>query len=168
MVKTNYNTLNSTANRLATAALDEIINRHKSQPNGDGDYIIAVCMQPTDRLVTILLAIWKAGAAYLPLDPTFPANRIEHILDEARPVLVIHEDYENVAVFGETPAVSFADLRKKASELSNANILPDQMLGAGNNELALVLYTSGSTGVPKGNYVRKLLSMRCSRRLRRR
>ncbi|KAL9694360.1 hypothetical protein quinque_013645 [Culex quinquefasciatus] len=147
-IKTNYNVLNSTANRLARAAIDEIAG--KSEPNGDGDYIIAVCMQPSDRLVTTLLAIWKAGAAYLPLDPTFPANRIEHILKESRPVLVIHEDYENLTVFGETPAVAYADLRQKASPLSNANLLPEQMLGAGDNALALVLYTSGSTGVPKG------------------
>lgn len=150
LTKTNYNVLNSTANRVAAAAIDDIVNCHKSQPNRDGDYIIAVCMQPSDRLVTTLLAIWKAGAAYLPLDPTFPPNRIEHILNEAQPVLVIHEDYENVAVFGATPAVSYNDLRKKASDISNANILPQQMLGAGMNELALVLYTSGSTGVPKG------------------
>ncbi|XP_055633046.1 beta-alanyl-bioamine nonribosomal peptide synthetase ebony [Toxorhynchites rutilus septentrionalis] len=149
-LKTNYHVLNSTANRLAAAAIDEISNHHKSQPNRDGDYIIAVCMHPSDRLVTMLLSIWKAGAAYLPLDPTFPPNRIEHILGEARPLLVVYEDYENVAVFGETPAISYADLREKASGLSNANILPEQMLGAGNNELALVLYTSGSTGVPKG------------------
>lgn len=149
-IKTNYNVLNSTANRLARAAIDEIAG--KSEPNGDGDFIIAVCMQPTDRLVTTLLAIWKAGAAYLPLDPTFPPNRIEHILKEARPVLVIHEDYDNLAVFGDTPAVAYADLRQKASTLSNANILPEQMLGAGDNALALVLYTSGSTGVPKGRH----------------
>lgn len=148
--KTSYNVLNSTANRLAVAAIDEITNRSKSQPNGDGDFIIAVCMQPTDRLVTTLLAIWKAGAAYLPLDPTFPANRIEHILTEARPVLVIYEDFEDLAVFGDTPAVSYAELRQRATQQSNANVLPEQMLGTGHNQLALVLYTSGSTGVPKG------------------
>ncbi|XP_058813264.1 beta-alanyl-bioamine nonribosomal peptide synthetase ebony [Topomyia yanbarensis] len=149
-IKTNYNVLNSTANRLAVAAIDEISKRGKPQPNGDGDYIIAVCMHPTDRLVSTLLAIWKAGAAYLPLDPTFPPNRIEHILKESQPALVIYEDYDNVAVFGDTPAVWYPTLRKKASDMSNGNILPAQMLGAGNNELALVLYTSGSTGVPKG------------------
>ncbi|XP_053698599.1 linear gramicidin synthase subunit C [Sabethes cyaneus] len=149
-IKTNYNVLNSTANRLAAAALEEILQRHKSKPNRDGDFIVAVCMHPTDRLVSTLLAIWKAGAAYLPLDPTFPANRIEHILKEAQPVLVIHEDYSNVTVFGKTPAVAYTELRRNASDLSNANILPEQMLGSGKNELALVLYTSGSTGVPKG------------------
>ncbi|XP_055585866.1 beta-alanyl-bioamine nonribosomal peptide synthetase ebony [Uranotaenia lowii] len=151
-LKTNYNVLNSTANRLAVAAIDEINIRNRCQPNSDGDYIVAVCMHPSDKLVTTLLAIWKAGAAYLPLDPSFPTNRIEHILQEARPVLVIYDDsYQaSASVFGDTPAVSFGELRQKASPLSNANVQPEQMLGAGNNRLGLVLYTSGSTGVPKG------------------
>lgn len=54
--------------------------------------MIAVCMSPSDHLVATLLAIWKAGAAYLPLDVTFPLNRIEHIVKESKPVLVIHDD----------------------------------------------------------------------------
>ncbi|XP_041783947.1 mycosubtilin synthase subunit C [Anopheles merus] len=150
-VQINYHALNSTANRLATAMLHRIKEQARSQPNTDGDYIVAVCMHPTDRLVTTLLAIWKAGAAYLPIDPTFPPNRIQHILGEAKPALVVYDaDYDNAAIFGKTPAVSYAELRKRASDLSNANIRPEAMLGKGEAQLALVLYTSGSTGVPKG------------------
>ncbi|XP_058061317.1 beta-alanyl-bioamine nonribosomal peptide synthetase ebony [Anopheles bellator] len=146
-----YNVLNSTANRLAAATLQRVKDHFRSPPNGDGDSIVAVCMHPTDRLVTMLLAIWKAGGAYLPIDPTFPANRIQHILAEARPVLVVYDDdYDNAAIFGRTPAISYAELRKRASDMSNANVRPEAMLGAGANQLALVLYTSGSTGVPKG------------------
>uniref|UniRef100_A0A182JJ91 AMP-dependent synthetase/ligase domain-containing protein n=1 Tax=Anopheles atroparvus TaxID=41427 RepID=A0A182JJ91_ANOAO len=147
----NYNVLNSTANRLAAAALNRIKDHFRSQPNNDGDHIVAVCMHPTDRLVTMLLAIWKAGAAYLPIDPTFPPNRIQHILGEAKPVLVVYDDdYDNAAIFGKTPAISYAELRKRACDMSNANIRPEAMLGHGESQLALVLYTSGSTGVPKG------------------
>uniref|UniRef100_A0A182PEH7 AMP-dependent synthetase/ligase domain-containing protein n=1 Tax=Anopheles epiroticus TaxID=199890 RepID=A0A182PEH7_9DIPT len=150
-VQRNYNELNSTANRLATAMLNRIKDHFRSQPNTDGDYIVAVCLHPTDRLVTTLLAIWKAGAAYLPIDPTFPPNRIQHILGEAKPALVVYDDdYDNAAIFGKTPAISYAELRKRASDLSNANIRPEAMLGKGDSQLALVLYTSGSTGVPKG------------------
>uniref|UniRef100_A0A182S6R2 AMP-dependent synthetase/ligase domain-containing protein n=1 Tax=Anopheles maculatus TaxID=74869 RepID=A0A182S6R2_9DIPT len=150
-VKINYNVLNSTANRLASAMLNRIKDHFRSPPNTDGDYIVAVCMHPTDRLVTTLLAIWKAGAAYLPIDPTFPPNRIQHILGEAKPALVVYDDdYDNAAIFGKTPAISYAELRKRASDLSNANIRPEAMLGKGDAQLGLVLYTSGSTGVPKG------------------
>jgi acyl-coenzyme A synthetase/AMP-(fatty) acid ligase len=58
--KTNYNTLNSSANRIASALLD-IIKSKNLQPNNDGDWIVAVCMKPTDNLVSTLLAIWKCG-----------------------------------------------------------------------------------------------------------
>lgn len=58
--KTNYNTLNSSANRIASALLDNIKSKNL-QANGDGDWIVAVCMKPTDDLVTCLLAIWKCG-----------------------------------------------------------------------------------------------------------
>lgn len=57
---TNYNTLNSSSNRIASALLD-IIKSKSLQANGDGDFIVAVCMKPSDHLVTSLLAIWKCG-----------------------------------------------------------------------------------------------------------
>lgn len=57
---TNYNTLNSTSNRIASTLLD-VIRAKNLQANGDGDWIIAVCMQPSDNLVASLLAIWKCG-----------------------------------------------------------------------------------------------------------
>lgn len=58
--QTNYNSLNSSANRIASALLD-IIKTKDLQSNGDGDWIVAVCMKPSDHLVTALLAIWKCG-----------------------------------------------------------------------------------------------------------
>lgn len=58
--RTNYNTLNSSANRIASALL-EVIKSKNLKANNDGDWIIAVCMKPTDNLVTSLLAIWKCG-----------------------------------------------------------------------------------------------------------
>ena len=57
--------------------------------NVDGDIIISVCMKPSIDLIVTLLAIWKMGAAYLPLDVDFPKNRIKHILDESKPVMTI-------------------------------------------------------------------------------
>lgn len=57
---TNYNTLNSTSNRIASALLEKI-QSNKLTPNTDGDWIICVCMKPSDNLVTVLLSIWKCG-----------------------------------------------------------------------------------------------------------
>jgi len=57
--------------------------------NDDGDFIVAVQLPPGDGLIATLLAIWKAGAAYLPLDVAAPLHRIKHVMDEAKPCLVI-------------------------------------------------------------------------------
>lgn len=145
--ETTYNALHSRTNRLARAI---VARAKKWQPNTDGDFVVAVCMPPSDRLVACLLAIWKAGAAYLPLDVTFPPNRIEHIMNEARPVLVVYSDYDGVENFHGTPAVSYENLEAIAMECSNANVDGNETLGGQSNELAIVLYTSGSSGIPKG------------------
>lgn len=85
-----YHFLNSFTNRLASAIVKELGSA--ACPNQDGDFVIAVCMRPNDHLVATLLAIWKTGAAYLPLDVTFPLNRIDHIVKESKPVLVLFDD----------------------------------------------------------------------------
>jgi non-ribosomal peptide synthetase component F len=58
--RTNYFTLNSSANRMASTLL-HVIQSQQLQCNNDGDWIIAVCMRPSDNLVATLLAIWKCG-----------------------------------------------------------------------------------------------------------
>jgi acyl-coenzyme A synthetase/AMP-(fatty) acid ligase len=58
--KINYNTLNSSANRIASALISTIKAKNL-QANGEGDWIVAVCMKPSDNLVTTLLSIWKSG-----------------------------------------------------------------------------------------------------------
>ncbi|XP_067618590.1 beta-alanyl-bioamine nonribosomal peptide synthetase ebony [Eurosta solidaginis] len=144
-----YKELNQRANQCARLIVSEI-KRHCLEPNTDNDYIVAVCMEPTDALVSALLSIWKAGAAYLPIDPTFPLTRIQHILQEARPVIVICDDNVDRQRFGNTFTITKSDLFQCATEFSNANLMGAEMLADGSNHLAIVLYTSGSTGIPKG------------------
>ena len=66
--------------------------RRYCKPSNDSENLIAVCMQPTERLPIILTAILKSGMAYLPLDSEFPVARITHILQESEPAMVIIEE----------------------------------------------------------------------------
>lgn len=113
------------------------------------DWIIAVCLPPSSELIVTLLAIYKLGAAYLPLDPSFPSNRVAHILDDAKPALIV----TSTTVLGD---VRFDKLVKDLAvfcydgdeqvRLANG----EHYLPTAGQDLAVVLYTSGSTGTPKG------------------
>lgn len=124
-----------------------------SQVNQDSDWIIGVCMKPSDSLVMILLAILKAGAAYLPIDVESPQNRLEHIVNEAKPVMVICDDssIKNFKFLLTVKSIKFDDLKGESSRMTKTNILDEMMLTQGSPDTkAVVIYTSGSTGWPKG------------------
>ncbi|MBO9205537.1 MULTISPECIES: non-ribosomal peptide synthetase, partial [Niastella] len=109
---------------------------------------VVVCMERSAALITAMLAIWKAGAAYVPVDPSYPAARINHILKDtgARIVLVSNatasliEKDENVKIIN-IQATEWKD------GVDGKSLSDKQPTGPG---LAYVIYTSGSTGVPKG------------------
>lgn len=83
-MRLSFSELNAISNQLARG-----IVAYAGPENGDGDFVVAVQLTPDDELIAALLAIWKAGAAYLPVDADAPPHRIRHMLDEAKPCLVI-------------------------------------------------------------------------------
>ncbi|KAL4707041.1 hypothetical protein ACJJTC_014320 [Scirpophaga incertulas] len=160
-ISVSYSELERRTNALARA----IASRAQAVgPNTDGDYVVAVCMQPTPNTVMTLLAAWKAGAAYVPMEPSFPQARISHILSDAAPALLIYDDSSNPAIFASSgvPVVAFEELTQDANTLSVDTVDNTEMLATPMTEsIAIVLYTSGSTGIPKG--VRLPYSAICNR-----
>jgi amino acid adenylation domain-containing protein len=136
--------------RLTFAELDHRANRlaHLLREHGAGpDRQIALCLPRTADLLMTVLAILKAGAAYLPLDSTLPAERIRYMLQAADPVVVLaHSSLADRVPRTGTP-VLLAD--RLAGRL---NAMPGEAppATAGPDNLAFILFTSGSTGRPKG------------------
>lgn len=102
--------------------------------------VVALDIARSPDMVVALLAVWRAGGAYLPLDPEWPEARRRQLAEAAGAALLLHD---GVPAAG-TATLVFAD----ALAGTEAAALPD--LDAPANRAAYVLFTSGSTGIPKG------------------
>ncbi|XP_034952288.1 dimodular nonribosomal peptide synthase isoform X2 [Chelonus insularis] len=136
-----YEELETTTNKISRT-LRQLCN----QTCDASDLIIAVSMKPTHQLPIILLSILKAGMAYLPLDVEFPVSRIKHILEESQPLAVIVDDQSDRTLYGEILTINYQELWEQSKNQSEDSL--DYDLNP--EQLAIVLYTSGSTGIPKG------------------
>ncbi len=150
--ETTFANLNKKANRIATYIL-EMLRDIDANRNQDGDYVIAVCMATNDNAIAAFLAIWKVGAAYLSLEPNLPVIRIQHILEETRPALVICDRDVDRSLFENVNFMSYDELLAKSAFCSEANIHTQNSVTCGDDGIAIILYTSGSTGVPRGKYI---------------
>ncbi|MET7342602.1 amino acid adenylation domain-containing protein [Streptomyces sp. NPDC005547] len=107
---------------------------------------VAVAAPPSVHTVVAMLAVLRSGAAYLPVDPGYPHARIRHMLDDARPVLVLTtEDVRADLPTGDIPLLALD--APPPAPVHPGTPLPDAPHPA---DPAYVIYTSGSTGRPKG------------------
>ncbi|MFB7585970.1 amino acid adenylation domain-containing protein [Streptomyces sp. NPDC056169] len=150
------------AERLSYAGLDARANRlaHLLLEHGAGqDTLVALALPRSATAVAAMLAVGKAGAAYLPLDPEHPGERVTRLLADARPALVLTtaatlDAAPHLAGAGAGARVLVLDAPDIADALARARTdAPaerDRTAPVTPLDAAYVVYTSGSTGAPKG------------------
>lgn len=134
-----YRELNTRANQVA----------HYLRKTGIAEgALVGVCMRRTPDLIVVLLGIWKCGAAYVPLDPTYPPERLNFMLEDSTAELVVTETEfaKQLATSERTAMICLDALRDLAQQESDES--PE--LAIEGDQMAYLIYTSGSTGRPKG------------------
>ncbi|MEV6237842.1 amino acid adenylation domain-containing protein [Lentzea sp. NPDC051838] len=131
---TTYAQLNAAANRLARTLRERGV--------GAGS-IVGVCVPRSAMMLTAIYAVLKAGGAYLPVDPTLPANRIEYLLEHSGTELVLATPSTS-SVLGDATVLDLAD--PACWHADDTDLVPVTTPG----DACYVIYTSGSTGRPKG------------------
>jgi amino acid adenylation domain-containing protein len=120
-----YDALNKRANQLAAY----LISTYHIKPN----QLIGIKLERSERMIIAMLAVLKSGAAYVPIDPAYPEERISYMLEDCNCKVLLDED---------------AILKFTGSQNNYAVANPEQKVTP--TDLAYVIYTSGSTGRPKG------------------
>ncbi|MFD7017621.1 amino acid adenylation domain-containing protein [Streptomyces sp. NPDC059928] len=132
---TTYAELDRRANQLA--------HRLRAAGVGPGT-VVGVCLTRSPITLTAIYAVLKAGGAYLPIDPTLPANRVAYMLEHSRTDIVI----------GDATTRDVLPATKTFLDVSEPGAFDGDLAapegGAGPDDLCYVIYTSGSTGRPKG------------------
>ncbi|MER5981290.1 amino acid adenylation domain-containing protein [Streptomyces sp. NPDC001857] len=140
-----YAELDARANRLA--------HELAARGTGPGD-LVALLLPRSPEMVVALLAVLKAGAAYLPIDAAYPRDRIGYMLDDARPALALTMDAESAALGdSDVPRLLLDDADVRAAVRARPDRAPtdtDRTRPLTVRDPAYVIYTSGSTGRPKG------------------
>ena len=147
-----YADLHGRANQLARVLQQHGVRR---------ETLVGLCVERSSEMLVALLGILKAGAAYVPLDPAYPRDRIQHVLEDARVPLVITQS-NLLKQMPSTPAKTIC-LDPDGKILSGQSSEP-LATEAGAENLAYVIYTSGSTGKPKGVQLehRSVVNFLCS------
>ena len=136
--------------QLSYRELDECSNRlarHLQSLGVKPDTLVGVAMGRSETLVVSLLGILKADAAYVPLDPTHPKERVSLVIEDSEmPILLTTSETRDLLPSG-TKGLTVLDVEDPAIALQSPDVVDSN---AASHNLAYVIYTSGSTGKPKG------------------
>jgi amino acid adenylation domain-containing protein len=135
-----YNELNVRANQLA----------HHLRAIGIGrGSLVAISMTRSSEMIVAILGTLKAGAAYIPLDPGYPADRLQFMIEDTQPqaLLTLSSCADNVPAHAKTICMDLASTELSALPEHNPSDPPSS------DDPAYIIYTSGSTGRPKGAIV---------------
>lgn len=137
-----YSELNRRSNRLAN-----YLRTLGVRP----DTRVAICMERSLEMIVGLLAVLKAGGAYIPLDSEYPQDRLQFMIEDSKPVVLLTQPHLQRRFTGMSPSLRVLDVTAAApgsEDEPGSNLSPALDLRAGH--AACVMYTSGSTGRPKG------------------
>jgi amino acid adenylation domain-containing protein len=140
-----YGELNRRANQIAHRLISSGIRTNMR---------VGICMHRSVEMVAAMLAILKAGATYVPLDPDYPQERLRFMTEDAGMALVLTTDLVRVRLPKDVAVLSIdaADIQALLSSAPAENLRLDPPLRI--EDPAYVIYTSGSTGTPKGVIIR--------------
>ncbi|MBK5530550.1 non-ribosomal peptide synthetase [Pseudomonas sp. TH06] len=133
-----YGELNARANRLAHALIARGVG---------ADVLVGLAAERSIDMIVGLVAILKAGGAYLPLDPQYPAERLQYMIEDSGIALLLMQPgvLDHLAVADSVETLLLGDDSRWQDQLAT-----DPQVWADSASLAYVIYTSGSTGKPKG------------------
>ena len=131
---------------------------------GAGPHVlVGLCLERSVEMVVALLGILKAGAAYVPLDPSYPSDRIKYVLDDARVKILVTQPGLTTSLPPTSAEIVTVDPEWREFHSEDPGPVA---AGIESDNLAYVIYTSGSTGRPKGVQLehRSVVNFLCSMR----
>ncbi|MCD6377048.1 MAG: amino acid adenylation domain-containing protein, partial [Caldisericaceae bacterium] len=133
-----YRELNKEANQLAHFLIKQGVTT---------ETLVGICIERSPEMITALLAVLKAGGAFVPLDPSYPAERLKFIMNDSQiKILITHSNVMEHIPDTKIELIALDEIKSRLKNLPETN--PGQRVYPEN--LAYVIYTSGSTGQPKG------------------